>query len=167
MRSKVVSHLPRAVMTAALWLGLAGPSSAGDLIVFGCTASPTEDWGRGYGAALSSTWFEVISFEGEAARVSGDELGGLADVGMTSFTASALVAPPVGRLVPYGGIGLGFFRQTDDVSADTGRLRAFILGAKLHLGILVLKGDYRRLDLSGEPLLPIETRLAVGAGISF
>jgi len=156
----------------ALLLGipalLSGSSlPAGDLTVFVSTANPTPDWGRGFGAALSTTWFEVLSFEGEIERLGGDPQGPWAALNMTSFTASALLAPPIGRLTPYGGLGLGVFRQANDPDSDTGRLRAFILGTKLTLGVLVLRIDYRRVDLSGEPLLGLETRLAAGAGISF
>ena len=142
-------------------------ATAGDLCVFMSTGSPTTEWGRGYGAALSSTWFDVIDFEADAERLTGEPLGPWSELGMHSFTASVLLAPPVGRLTPYGGLGLGLFRQTLGSESDTGRLRAFILGVKLRLGVVVLKVDYRRIDLTGEPLLEIETRLAVGAGISF
>ncbi len=142
-------------------------ATAGDLCVFISTGSPTADWGRGYGAVLSSEWFDVISFEGEAERLSGEAVGPWSELAMHSFTASAVLAPPVGRFTPYGGLGIGVFRQTLGSDSDTGRLRAFILGVKLGLGVVVLKLDYRRIDLSGEPLLEIETRLALGAGISF
>jgi hypothetical protein len=142
-------------------------ATAGDLCVFMSTGTPATEWGKGYGAALSSTWFDVIDFEGDAERLSGEALGPWSELAMHSFTASVLLAPPVGRLVPYGGLGLGLFRQTLGSESDTGRLRAFILGVKLRLGVVVLKVDYRRIDLTGEPLLDIETRLAVGAGISF
>jgi hypothetical protein len=125
---------------------------------------PGDAWERGYGAALSSTWFNVLTFEGEAARIPGTST----DEQMTSFTASALLSPPVGALTPYGGLGVGLFRQTVGDDADTGRLRAYIVGAKVKLGgLVVLKGEYRRLDLSGDPLLPMDSRISFGAGIAF
>src|ERR671922_2975011 len=80
-------------------------ADAGDVTVFMALPSPSENWARGYGAALSSTWFKVITFEGEAARVPGES----PDAGMTSFTASALLSPPIGGLIPYGGAGGGLF----------------------------------------------------------
>jgi hypothetical protein len=154
------------VLLLACCLG-APRATAGDLCVFMSTGSPNSEWGKGYGAALSSTWFDVVDFEGEAERLAGEPLGPWSELAMHSFTASVLLAPPVGRLRPYGGLGFGLFRQTLGSDSDTGRLRAFILGAKLALGVVVLRVDYRRIDLTGEPLLEIETRLAVGAGISF
>jgi hypothetical protein len=136
---------------------------AGDVTAFVAVASPTDNWSRGYGAALSSTWFQVLSFEGEAARIPGERT----DTTMTTFTGSALLAPPIGFLVPYGGVGVGVFRQTVGGDNDTGTLRAFILGAKVKVGLLVLKGEYRNLQLSGEPLLAMDRRISAGAGISF
>ncbi|HVR71308.1 MAG TPA: hypothetical protein VMT87_10740 [Vicinamibacteria bacterium] len=151
-------------LAVALFLGSPGGARAGDITVFATFPSPAENWNRGYGAALSSTWFRVLTFEGEAARVPGET----PDVGMTSFTASALLAPPIGGLIPYGGLGVGLFRQTLGSEADTGTLRALVLGVKLRIqDLLVLKAEYRRLELSGDPLLAMDTRVSFGAGIAF
>ena len=145
-------------------LGGAAPARAGDVTAFVAFPRPSSNWDRGYGAALTSTWFNAISFEGEAARIPGKTT----DENMTSFTASALISPPVGSLIPYGGIGYGLFRQTAGSDSDTGRLRAWIVGAKLKLGgVIVVKGEYRRLDLSGTPLREMTSRVSAGAGITF
>src|SRR6266850_5116097 len=155
----------RAVLVI-LTLGLIGGAAsvqAGDATVFAAWSSPKEAWGRGYGAALSSTWFQVVSFEAEAARIPGETANG----NMTSFTGSALLAPPIGFLTPYGGLGIGFFRQTLGTLSDTGIVRASILGAKVKLGLLVVKVEYRKLGLSGTPLIPMDHRVSAGAGISF
>jgi len=140
------------------------PAAAGDVTAFVAFPSPTDTWGRGYGAAISSTWFKVLNFEGEGARLPGDS----ADASMTSFTGSALVAPPVGAFTPYGGLGIGLFRQTLGTLSDTGVVRALVLGVKVKVGpVLVVKGEYRRLELSGDPLLEMTHRLSAGAGIAF
>lgn len=134
------------------------------MTAFVALPSPRDEWGRGYGAALTSTWFRVLSFEGEACRMQGEVL----DTSMTSFTGSALLAPPVGIVTPYGGVGVGLFRQTVQGDSDLGTLKALILGAKLKLGPLVIvKGEYRRLTLSGTPLVPLTSRVSAGVGISF
>lgn len=151
------------VMCAAIVLAGARPALAGDVTAFVTIPSPSEVWDRGYGAALTTTWFQAIALEGEAARVPGD----LGDSSMSSFTGSALLAPPLGPLVPYGGVGIGIFRQTIGTESDTGTLRCFVVGLKLKLGLAVVKGEYRRIDLSGEPLLDMDKRLSFGAGISF
>jgi hypothetical protein len=155
----------RVVLAAAL-LGAgaaARPAAAGDVTAFVTLPSPSEVWDRGYGAALTTTWFTAISLEGEAARIPGD----LGDSSMSSFTGSALLAPPLGPIVPYGGVGIGFFRQSVGQASDTGFVRCFVVGAKLKLGLAVVKGEYRRLNLSGEPLLTMDSRVSFGAGISF
>jgi hypothetical protein len=146
-----------------LTLGEAAAARAGDAVVFAALPSPSDQWRRGYGAALSSTWFQVVSFEAEAARIPGE----IPDGTMTSFTGSALLAPPVGFLTPYGGLGIGLFRQTLGTLSDTGVLRAGILGAKAKIGLLVVKVEYRHITLSGNPLIPMDRRISAGAGISF
>ena len=159
--------LPRwaAALTRGLvFLALAAPASAGDVTAFVAIPSPADQWAHGYGAALSSTWFNVVTFEGEAARIPGETT----DTAMSSFTASALLSPPVGALTPYGGVGVGLFRQNVGSESDIGRLKAWIVGAKVKLGgLIVLKAEYRRLDLSGTPLVDMDSRISAGAGIAF
>ena len=46
-------------------------------------------------------------------------------------------------------------------------LRCFVVGLKLKLGLALVKGEYRRITLSGEPLLPMDRRISFGAGVSF
>jgi hypothetical protein len=148
----------------ALFLVSPAPVSAGDITVFMARSQPREQWSTGYGAALSSTWFRLATFEAEVARTSAD----LSEEGMTSFTGSALLSVPLAFVTPYGGVGVGFFRQTRGGESDLGHLRALVLGAKLRLGgIIVVRGDYRRYSLSGPPLLPLDSRLAAGVGIAF
>jgi hypothetical protein len=153
--------LPRALILCGALAG--APAQAGDVTAFVTFPSPSDVWARGYGAALTSTWFHVVALEAEAARMPIEGAEGT----MTSFSGSALLAPPVGPLVPYGGVGIGLYRQSLGTSADTGLLRCFILGAKLKLGLLVVRGDYRRLTLGDDALLPMDKRFSIGAGISF
>lgn len=151
-------------MAAILLILLGGSAVAGDITVFAARGHPGEAWAQGYGAALGSTWFKVICLEAEAAQLPGE----LPDSNMTSFMGSALLAPPVGAFRPYGGIGAGFFRQTRNSESDLGRIKAFVLGMRVQIaGLVVLRGDYRRLDLSGSPLIEIESRYSAGVGISF
>ena len=154
---------PRIALILMISMAVPGLARAGDITAFVALPAPTDTWGRGYGATLSSTWFQAVGLEGEAARLSGDRT----DAAMTSFTAAALLAPPIGKLTPYGGVGVGVFRQTVGTDSDTGTLKAFILGAKVQLGLVVLKGEYRRITLSGTPLLNMTARISAGAGIAF
>jgi hypothetical protein len=140
------------------------PAEAGDITVFWAQTRPSEAWEPGYGAALSSTWFRYATLEAEVARIGGDGDG----AGMTSFMGSALLSVPLSALTPYGGVGVGFFRQTLGTESDLGSLKALVLGCKLRLGgIIVLRGDYRRLDLSGAPLVDVDDRFAAGIGLAF
>jgi hypothetical protein len=164
--SPVSGRSGRAVRTALIlmiFMALPGLVRAGDITAFVTLPAPTETWSRGYGATLSSTWFQAVNLEAEAARLPGERPDGA----MTTFTGSALLAPPIGKLTPYGGLGIGLFRQTLGTVSDTGTLRAFILGLKVKLGLVVIKGEYRRITLSGTPLLDMTARISAGAGISF
>ncbi len=148
----------------ALSLGMAAARAhAGDVTIFAARPTPGENWGTAYGAALSSTWFKVINLEAEAARHPGQ----VPEEIMTTFTGSAFLAFPIGRLVPYGGPGIGFFRQSRNERSDTGWVKSFAVGAKLKLGVVLLRGEWRRINLSGVPLLEIDSRTAVGVGIDF
>jgi hypothetical protein len=155
-------------LTATLFLGgflLVSPSAqGGDVTIFIAKSRPSDNWGDGYGAALSTTWFKYATAEAEVARLPGQG----PESGMTSFTGSAMLSVPLKALTPYGGFGVGIFRQTVPDNSDIGTLKAFLLGLKIHLGgLIVIRGDYRRLDLSGPPAIDIDDRLAVGLGVSF
>jgi hypothetical protein len=158
--------LPRPLLVLALAALAQEPRQAlaGDVTVFATLPSPSETWARGYGAALSSSWFRVLTFEGEAARIPGQS----PDWGMTSFTVSAFLSPPIGGFIPYGGLGIGLFRQNIGDRTDTGRVGVTVFGLKVRIKeLLVLRGEYRRLQLSGVPLLAMDSRVSVGAGIAF
>ncbi len=148
---------------AGLLLG-APPAAASEITAFLAIAKPDEVWAGGFGGAFSLSIFSIVHFEGEFAAMPGE----LVDSSMYTLTGSVLVAPPLGRLVPYAGLGVGGFRQELGARSDTGTLHALIAGLKLKLGpIFIVKGEYRRIDLSGEPLNLLDHRLSLGAGLSF
>src|SRR5262245_24915833 len=149
--------------TAFALLAAADRSLAGDVTAFVTLPSPDVSWSRGYGAALTTSFFGVTALEFEAARVPLDTNTGT----MTSFTANALVQLPIAALVPYFGVGFGVYRQSIADLGETSTVGTFVVGAKLKLGLLVVRGDYRRLNLHGDPLLPMDSRVTFGAGISF
>jgi hypothetical protein len=134
-----------------------------DATVFLATGRPSEVWGVGAGGALASTWFEVLRLEGDLTRIPGE----LPDQSMTSLSGTAALAPPLGKITPYGGVGVGLFRQAVGSRTDTGTLKCLVFGLKFKFSLLVLKAEYRRLSLSGEPLLPMEHRFSAGGGIAF
>jgi hypothetical protein len=140
------------------------PSSALDLTGFVSKSSPDTVWGRGYGGAIGARFFGIATFEGEAAWHGGahDELT------MTTFSAAALLSPPIGRVTPYGGLCVGAFRQATRVNSDYGTLQGFVLGVRVSiLTSLVIKAEYRNYNLSGTPLAQLDHRYSVGGGLSF
>jgi hypothetical protein len=152
------------MVALGLLCGSARAAGAGDVTVFAAQASPSELWATGFGAALASTWFNILILEGEATRMRGEER--VASV--TTFTASALIGPPIGGLVPYGGIGFGVHRLSLSDDSDHGTHRALILGLKFKLkGLLVLKAEYRHYGMPDDALLPFDERYSAGAGIAF
>lgn len=142
---------------------LATPAHAIEVVAFASDARPSV-WGTGVGATLTTTWFKLVALEAELAR----QPGLAVESSMTSFTASALLAPPIGPLTPFGGLGVGLFRQSRGSLRDNGTLKAFILGVKLKIGgLLVIRGEYRAIALSGDAPLAMDKRLSGGIGISF
>jgi hypothetical protein len=139
------------------------PALAGDVTIFAARPTPSESWSTAYGAALSSTWFRVVNLEAEAAR----HPGAVPEEIMTTFTGSAFLAFPIGRLVPYLGPGFGYFRQGRNELTDSGWVKSFAVGAKLKLGVILLRGEWRRINLTDAPLLAIDSRVAAGVGIGF
>jgi hypothetical protein len=135
-----------------------------DLTAFASQTSPSSDWGRGYGGAIGARFFGLLTVEGEGAWY-----GGLRnELSTTTLSAAALVSPPVGPLTPYGGIYVGTYRQATQLGSDYGTLRGVVLGVRASLlTTLVLKAECRTLELSGDPLVPMNYRLSLGAGISF
>jgi hypothetical protein len=153
-----------AVLLASLLVLTAPRAGATEITAFVAIAKPGEIWSTGVGGAFSISLLSILHFEGELARQPGD----LEDASMYTLTGSALVAPPIGRLVPYAGLGVGAFRQELGTLSDTGTLHVLIAGLKFKAApIFLVKAEYRRIDLSGEPLLEIEHRLSIGAGLSF
>jgi hypothetical protein len=159
LRARILAPL----LLMLLALGSA-PADAGDLTAFACFASPGENWNTGYGAAIAWGIFPFVAIEGEAARVP----GAVPDSSMTSFTGSAFLSPPTGNFSFYGGLGVGYYRQSLGVLDTSNVLTAFIVGLKAKVGgVLILKGEYRKIKLHGDPLADMDSRIAVGAGISF
>src|SRR5512145_2670543 len=105
---------------------LAFPAHTLDLTGFVSQATPDATWGRGYGGAIGARFFGILTVEGEAAWQGSDR----ADFTMTTFTAAALVSPPIGPVTPYGGLCVGSFRQTSRFDSDYGTLRGFVVGLR-------------------------------------
>jgi len=155
-------------LTLGLLLALAvlppaRPTAAAELTGFISTATPGNTWRTGFGGSITATFFNVVGFEGEAAHQGSEFL----DTSMVTFTVAGLLQPPIGRLVPYGGLGVGFFRQSLGGDSDTGKVGVLILGVKLDLGVVLLRADWRSFDLPDDAPLLYDQRWAAGVGIKF
>ena len=156
------------VLAAALALALSvAPRSVSaiELTAFVSTGFPSESWGTGAGGDVTITLFKLLAFSGELAR-QGSEV----DSSTTSLTGSVLLVAPLPAFSVYGGVGVGGYRQgpaSGVGDGDWGVHRVLVVGVKKTFeGILVLKAEYRRVHLSGDPLLPLDHRASVGVGLS-
>jgi hypothetical protein len=126
---------------------------------------PQATWSRGYGGSLGVRVLGLVTFEGEAMRLPIEALK--PDGSVVAFTAAALISPPLELIVPYGGLGVGLFRQTSGDLSDTGRLSALILGVRAKLGPAFARAEFRSYSLPDNPLLPLDKRYSLGLGLSF
>jgi hypothetical protein len=79
-----------------------------------------------------------------------------------------MVAPAIGPLVPFAGVGIGVYRQSLGAANTTDVVRSFAAGLKVNIGrVFVVRGEYRRFTLSGAVRIEMDQRLSVGAGIQF
>jgi hypothetical protein len=141
---------------------------AGEITVFVSKDNPTELWGYGHGASLTMRLLRVILFDIEAARNSSQTNPLSTATSMTYFTGSVALALPLTKFTPYAGVGAGLFHQRRDPDTDLGTLETRIAGVRLRLAdLIVLRAEYRRFELSGNPLLFIDNRFSIGAGIAF
>ena len=153
------------VLTCALALLAfqARPARALEAIVFLSSGSPSDVWGSGVGASLSSSLFHVVMLDAELARQGYDTAEGK----LLSFSVAACLAPSFGHFTPYAGFGVGLQRQTLGDSSDNGTLSSLVAGGKFRIGLLMLRAEYRTFSVSGNPFVPLEHRIYAGAGISF
>jgi hypothetical protein len=153
-----------ASLSLTLLLLLGPPARSAEATAFVSGASPGTVWTTGYGGTFSTSWFRVIALEAEVARQPGQNL----DTSMTAFSASAMLAPQIGRFIPYAGVGTGVYRQNVGTETDWGVLKAQVLGAKIRFGgFFVLRGEYRILKLQTSAPLALNHRISAGAGLSF
>lgn len=153
------------LLLAALAVSSTPPRlEAGDLTVFAAQGSPEGLWQPGFGATIGAGILGLGAVEAEAARFSAEVEGG----DMTTFSVSAMIAPAIGPIVPFAGVGIGVYRQNLGLANTTDMVRSFAAGLKLNIGrVFVIRGEYRRLTLSGPVRIEMESRISVGAGIQF
>lgn len=151
-------------LLAGLLIGSVRTSSPAELTVFVSGASPGETWGAGYGGMLTITLFNLVSGDLEGAWQGGD----LPSTSLFSLSAKAYIGPQFGRFVPYGGIGVGVYRESVLNDSDTGTLGLGFLGLKLKFPLgLVIRGEYQWVNLPMPAPLDLDKRYILGLGLSF
>ncbi len=146
-------------------LALSPPAAAMDLTAFVAAGGPQATWGQGYGGSLGARLLGLVTLEGEAMRLPVEAATPSGSV--TAFTASVLISPPLDLIVPYGGLGVGLYRQSFRNVSDTGRLSALVLGIRAKLGPAFARAEFRSYTLPEDALLPLEKRYSLGVGITF
>jgi hypothetical protein len=147
-----------------LCLAAGRPASPAEISAFITGASPGETWGTGYGGMLTITLFNIVGGEIEGAW----QGGSLADTSIVTAAAKAYIGPPIGRLVPYVGLGVGGYRESLPTKTDTGTNGLFFAGLKLKFPFgLVVRGEYQWVHMPSDVSAAFDNRYLFAAGLSF
>lgn len=150
-------------LIAAILL-LPRPASPAELTAFLSGATPGDLWGTGFGGALAITLFDIGGVEIEGAHQAGE----VPDSSIFTLSGRVFLAPPTGRLVPYGGLAVGVYRATLAANDDWGTTRGIFLGLKLRIGLgFQIRGEYEWVHLPDGALLPMDGRYSLGATLRF
>ncbi|HXY40448.1 MAG TPA: hypothetical protein VEQ10_12305 [Vicinamibacteria bacterium] len=156
------------LLLAAIAL-LPRPASAAEITAFisGASAPNGQDiWSGGWGGMLTISLLSVIHLEIEGAHQGGSSTQ--ADTSMLTIAGKAYFGPPIGRFVPYVGLGGGAYRESLPTSSDDGTLGLVFAGAKLKFPFgLVIRGEYQWINLPSGVLLGMDHRYFAGVGLSF
>jgi opacity protein-like surface antigen len=152
------------VVLAVLAASPARDAGAAEISVLVGSGSPGEAWGTCWGGMLTITLFNIVHGEIEGAHQGGAFEG----TSLYSAAAKAYLGPTFGRLVPYGGIGVGVYHESQPVDDDQGTSGLVFVGAKLKFPMgLVLRGEYQWVDLPDAAPVQLDNRYFFAVGLSF
>jgi hypothetical protein len=152
------------LLLAVVTLVPAAPVRAAEISVLVGSGSPSTAWGTLWGGMLTISLFNIVYGEIEGARQGGAFDG----TSLYSAAAKAYVGPTFGRLVPYGGIGVGVYHESLPSATDQGTTGLVFAGVKLKFPFgLVLRGEYQWVNMPDAVLAPLDKRYFVAAGLSF
>jgi opacity protein-like surface antigen len=164
MTQRLRKRLPVLLVLLALAVLPALPASGAELTAFAMGGKPGEVWGTGYGGMLTITLFTFANGELEGAW----QGGAIPETSIVSGSAKAYLGIPLGPFVPYGGIGVGVYRESLPTLTDQGTSGMVFAGAKLKFPFgLVVRGEYQWLDMPDEVRQPLDNRYLFGVGLSF
>jgi hypothetical protein len=152
------------LLLAALAL-LPSSASAAEITGFISGAQPSSSWGTGWGGMLTISLFTIVHLEIEGAHQSGSSE--LTDTSMLTIAGKAYFGPPIGRLVPYVGLGGGAYRESLPARTDDGTLGLVFAGAKLKFPFgLVIRGEYQWVSLPEAAPIKLDHRYFFALGLS-
>ncbi len=152
------------LLLAGLLLCSARTASPAEITAFLSGASPGESWSTGYGGMLTITLFNIVGGDLEGAWQGSD----LPSTSLFSLSAKAYIGPQFGRFVPYGGIGVGVYRESVLGDSDTGTLGLAFLGLKLKFPFgLVIRGEFQWVNVPMAAPVDLDHRYILGLGLTF
>jgi hypothetical protein len=154
----------RVLLVAALLSAAARTAAPAEIGVFLSGADPSEVWSSGWGGTLTITLFDLVGGELEGAWQGGEA----PSTSLFSLSAKAYLGPSFGRVVPYGGIGAGIYRESIPSGSDTGTLGQVFVGLKLKFPFgLIVRGELQWVDLPLAAPVDLDRRYFVGLGLGF
>jgi hypothetical protein len=154
----------RVLLVAGLLFAATGPVRPAEIGAFLSGADPGESWSAGWGGTLTITLFNLVGGELEGAW-QGSELP---STSLFTLSAKAYIGPSFGRLVPYGGIGAGVYREAVLGDSDNGTLGLVFLGLKLKFPFgLVVRGEFQWVDVPTPAPVDLDHRYFIGLGLAF
>ncbi len=157
-------RIRRAFAPVALALVLlAGPSAAGEIGAFLTWPTPTKDWGTGFGFHGAVISLPFLQAGGEFARIRGEN----PLVSIETYSAQVELNPPSLKVAPFVGLGLGVYRQKNGTQSDWGSVIAVFGGVRVPIGKAKLRAEFRKISLSGTPLVNVDKRFSLGISFRF
>ena len=154
----------RVLLVAGLLFAATEPATPAEIGVFLSSADPGESWSTGWGGTLTITLFNLIGGELEGVW----QPSPFPSTSLLTLSAKAYIGPSFGRLVPYGGIGAGVYRESVPGDSDNGSLGLVFLGLKLKFPFgLVIRGEFQWVDLPTPAPVDLDHRYFVGLGLGF
>jgi hypothetical protein len=152
------------LLMAGLLFAATRPATPAEIGAFLSGADPGESWSAGWGGTLTITLFNLVGGELEGAWQASE----LPSTSLFTLSAKAYIGPSFGRLVPYGGIGAGVYRESVLGDSDNGTLGLVFLGLKLKFPFgLVIRGEFQWVDLPTPAPVDLDHRYFIGLGLGF
>ena len=159
-RSRNCGRLAR--LGAALMF-MAGSSQAGEIGAFMTLPTPTADWKTSFGFHAAVISLPFLQAGGEFARMKGED----PLVSIETYTAQAELNPPSLKVSPFIGLGVGAYRQKFGAQSDWGSLNSIFGGLRVPIGAASLRGEFRKIGLSGAPRVNVDKRFSLGLSLRF